>query len=73
MPFNHFGGAYAFGFLVGSHAIPPPSLHGGEGSSISSLVPPIGIVDSKPMVSLKCGDFSLLMDIRLMSLLTPAW
>ena len=28
-----YGGAYSFGGLAENHLIPPPSLHGGKGSS----------------------------------------
>ena len=38
-PFQLYGGAYSFGGLEKSHPIPPPSLHGGEGSSFPGLIP----------------------------------
>ena len=36
--------------------IPPPSLHGGEGSSFPGLVPPNNMVNSKSAVGIKPGD-----------------
>ena len=36
--------------------IPPPSLHGGEGSSFAGLVPPDDMVNSESVVSIKPGD-----------------
>ena len=51
-----YGGAYSFRDLAESHPIPPPSLHGGEGSSFSSLVPSIDTVDSKSAMGVKPGD-----------------
>ena len=36
-PSHIYGGAYSFGAWR-SHPIPPPSLHGGEGSSLPGFV-----------------------------------
>ena len=37
-PSHLYGGPYNFGDLAESHLIPPPSLHGGKGSSFPGLV-----------------------------------
>ena len=51
-----YGGAYSFGNLAESYPIPPPSLHGGEGSSFPDLVPSNDEVDSESAISIKpCG------------------
>ena len=55
-PFQQYGGAYRFGGLAESHLNLPPSLHGGEGSSFSGLVPTNDIVNSKSVLGMKPGD-----------------
>ena len=55
-PFQLYGGAYSFGGLAESHPIPPPSVHGGEGSPVPNLVPSDDTVDSESMVGIKPGD-----------------
>ena len=50
-PYHLYGGAYRFGGLAESHWIPPPSLHGGEGSSFPGLVPSNDTVDSESAMS----------------------
>ena len=57
MPFQPYGGAYSFSGLAESHLIPPPSLHGGEGSTFPGLVPSDDIVDSESEVGIKPGDW----------------
>ena len=42
--------------MVESHPIPPPSLHGGKGSSFPGLVPSDDKVDSESAVGIKPGD-----------------
>ena len=42
--------------LAESHPIPPPSLNGGEGCSIPSLVLSDDKVDSESVVGIKPGD-----------------
>ena len=49
-PFHLYGGACSFGGLAESHPIPPPSLHGGEGSSFPGLVPSSDMVDSESVM-----------------------
>ena len=44
---------------MGSHAIPPPSLHDGEGSSFPGLVPSDDMVDSESVMGIKPGDSSV--------------
>ena len=48
--------AYSFGGLAESNLIPPPSLHGGEGSSVSGLVPSDDTVNSESVLGIKPGD-----------------
>ena len=45
----HFGG------LAGSHPIPLPSLHGGEGS-FSGLIPTDDTVDTELVIGIQPGD-----------------
>ena len=42
--------------MAESHPIPPPSLHGGEGSSFPGLVPSDDTVNSESVVGIKPGD-----------------
>ena len=49
-------GHTALGALAESHAIPLPSLHGGEGSSFPGLVPSNDTVNSESAVGIKPGD-----------------
>ena len=51
-----FGGAYSLGDSVESHLIPPPSLHGGEGSSFPNLMPLDDVVNSDSVMGIKLGD-----------------
>ena len=44
------------GGLAESHPIPLPSLHDGDGSSFSGLVPPNDTVNSESVVGFKPGD-----------------
>ena len=46
-PSHLYGGAYKLGGLAESHLIPPPSLHDGEGSSFTGLVPLDDTVNSE--------------------------
>ena len=55
-PGHLYGGAYNLGGSLGSHPIPPPSLHDGEGSSFPGLVPSDDTVDSEPVMGIKPGD-----------------
>ena len=50
--FNQYGGVYNFGGLAEGHPIPPPSLHGAEGSSFPVLVPPDDMVNSASVVGI---------------------
>ena len=52
---SYMVGHTAFGTWQ-SHSIPPPSLHGGEGSSFSGLVLSDDMVDSESVVGIKSGD-----------------
>ena len=52
---NYMVGHTALGDLQ-SHPIPPPSLHGREGSSFPGLVPSDDMVDSESVVGIKPGD-----------------
>ena len=47
------GGAYSFGDLVDSHPIPPPSIHGEEGS-FPGCVPLV--LNSESVVDIKPGN-----------------
>ena len=49
------GRAYSFGGSAESHLIPPPSLHGREGSYLPGIVPPNDMLDSKSVVGIKHG------------------
>ena len=49
-------GHTALGGLVESHPIPPPSLHGGEGSSFPGLVPSNDTINSESAMGIKPGD-----------------
>ena len=51
-PFQQYAGADNFGGLAESHLIPPPSLHGGEGSSFPCLVPSNHTIDSESVVGI---------------------
>ena len=42
--------------LSGEYPIPPPSLHGGEGSSFPGLVPSDDAVNSESVMDIKPGD-----------------
>ena len=58
-PSHVYGGAYSFVGLAESHPIPPPSLHGGEGSSFPGLVPSDDTVNSESVMGIKPGDSSV--------------
>ena len=60
-PSHLYGGAYSFGGLAESQLIPPPSLHGGEGSSFPGFVPSSDTVDSESVIGIKPGDFGMVM------------
>ena len=55
-PSHLYGGADSFGGLAESHLIPPPSLHGGEGSSFLGLVPSDNMVYFESVIGIKPGD-----------------
>ena len=55
-PSHLFGGAYSLGGSVESHLIPPPSLHGCEGSTFPGLVPSDDAGDSESVNGIKPGD-----------------
>ena len=55
-PFQLYGGAYSFGGLAENHPIPPPSLHGEEGSSFPGLVPSNDMVNYESVVGIKPCD-----------------
>ena len=49
-------GIQLWGWPTESHLIPPPSLHGWEGSSFPGLIPPDDMFDSKAVVGMTPGD-----------------
>ena len=51
-----YAGVYSFEGLVESHPIPPPSLHGGEGSSFPGFAPSNDTVDSESVMAIKPDD-----------------
>ena len=55
-PSHLYGGPYSFGDLAESHLIPPPSLHGGEGSSFPGLVPSVNMANFESAMGIKPGD-----------------
>ena len=54
-PSHLYGEAYIFGGLA-ELPIPPPSLHGGEGSSFPGFVPSNATVNSESAMGIKPGD-----------------
>ena len=52
-PFQQYGEAYSFEDMAESHPIPPPSLHGREGSSFPGLTAPDDMVNSESLVSVQ--------------------
>ena len=54
-----------------NHLIPLPSLHDGKESSFQGLVPSDDTVDSESVMGIKPCDSSVVIGIRLMSLLAP--
>ena len=52
---NHMVEHTAFGTWQ-SHPIPPPSLHGGEGSSFPGVAPLNDMVNSESVMDIKPGD-----------------
>ena len=59
-PSHLYGGAYSIGGLAESHPIPPPSLHGEDGSSFPGLVPSNDMVNSESVMGIKLGDSGVL-------------
>ena len=55
-PFHDYGEEYNSGDSAECHPIPPPSPHGGEGSSFSGCVPPDGMANSQSVVDIKPSD-----------------
>ena len=53
------GGVYSLGGSIESHLIPPPSLHGGEGSSFPGLVLSDDVVNPDSVMAVKPGDSSV--------------
>ena len=49
-------GAYSYGGFAESLLIPPPSLHGREGSTVAGLVPSDDMVNSESAVDIKPCD-----------------
>ena len=56
LPFPLYVEAYSFWGFTESHPIPPPSLYGGEGSSVPGLVPSNDLVNSESVLGMKSGD-----------------
>ena len=71
-PFQLYDGAYSFGGLAESPPIPPPSLHGGEGSSAPGLVPSDDMVNSESAVGIKSGDSGVVIGYQVDEL-TGTW
>ena len=71
-PSHLYPGAYSFGGLAESQLIPPPSLHGGEGSSFPGLVPSNDMVNSESAMSIKPGDSGVVIGYQVDEF-TPTW
>ena len=59
-PTMHYDGVYSYGSLAENHLTSLPSLHCAEGLLFSGLVLPIDTVDSKLVMGVEPGDFSVL-------------
>ena len=59
------GGVYSLGGSIESHLFPPPSLHGGEGSSFPGLVPSDDVVDPNSVMAIKPGDSGVVIGYQL--------